>query len=227
MANALIPTSDAGARRKPRGASGRGAAASPPRRHRISRVVFQLHLWIGVLFSAALFVIAVTGIALNHKRGLGIMPDVDHEPGAPFVESLPLATLAEIGVRAGMPAGGPTDLLKAVNRMDVRPKDGYVKVRLRDRKVTEVTVDLTDGRVLFIGSRGDSFIEKLHSGEIFGDRWVLLSDAAAVALVLTLVSGYWLWVSPRLRRTHSLPRQRPGGAASAAPRTPAREGDAS
>lgn len=225
MANALIPPPAAGARRKPRGAPGRGAATS--RRHRISRVVFQLHLWLGVIFTAALFVISVTGIALNHKRGLGIMPDVAHEPGAPFVESLPLSTLAEIGVRAGMPPGGPSDPLKAVNRMDVRPKDGYVKVRLRDRKVTEVTVDLNDGRVLHIGSRGDSFIEKLHSGEIFGDRWVLLSDAAAVALVLTLISGYWLWVAPRLRRNHGLPGDRSGRAGSSTVRISAHQEEAS
>ncbi len=214
MANALIPTPAAGARRKPGGASSRGAATASSRRHRITRIVVQLHLWLGVIFTAALVVISVTGIALNHKRALGIMPEVEHEPGAPFVESLPLATLAEIGVRAGTPPGGPTDILKAVNRMDVRPKDGYVKVRLRDRKVTEVTVDLTDGRVLHIGPRGDSFIEKLHSGEVFGDRWVLLSDAAAVALLITMISGYWLWVAPRIRRNHGLLRDRAGNPAS-------------
>ncbi len=224
MANAVIPTTPAaGARRKPREASGRGAGTPPPRRHRITRAAFQLHLWLGVIFTAALFVIAVTGIMLNHKRGLGIMPDVAHEPGAPFVESLPLATLAEIGVRAGMPDGGPTDLLRAVNRMDVRPADGYVKVRLRDRKVTEVTVDLTDGRVLHVGPRGDSFIEKLHSGEIFGDRWVLLSDAAAVALVLTLISGYWLWIAPRIRRTETPAGGGRGRVASSTARGPARD----
>jgi uncharacterized iron-regulated membrane protein len=54
--------------------------------------------------------------------------------------------------------------------------------------------------VLHIGPRGDAFLEKLHSGEIFGDRGVLLSDAAAVALVITIVTGYWLWLFPKVRR---------------------------
>jgi hypothetical protein len=84
--------------------------------------------------------------------------------------------------------------------MDVRPRDGYVKVRLRDAGSTEVTLDIADGRVLHIGRRGDVFLEKLHSGEIFGGGWVLLSDAAAVALVITLLTGYWLWLAPKLRR---------------------------
>lgn len=202
MANAPLPMPADRARRRPDGASGAtGAAAAGSLRHRITRAAFHVHLWVGVIFTAALLVISITGIVLNHKRGLGVMPEVGHAPSAPFADAIPLATLAEIGVRAGSPEGTPTDLLAAVDRMDVRPSDGFVKVRLSDRAVTEVTVDLTDGRVLHVGSRGDSFIEKLHSGEIFGKRWVLLSDAAAVALVLTLISGYWLWIAPRIRRS--------------------------
>jgi hypothetical protein len=34
-----------------------------------------------------------------------------------------------------------------VDRMDVRPRNGLVKVRFRDRNVTEVTVDLASGAV--------------------------------------------------------------------------------
>lgn len=170
------------------------------RRHRLTRLAFHLHLWLGVLFTVVLFVISITGIALNHKRGLGFMPDVEHAPTGSFDEALPLAELAAIGLRAGaMGADGQPAPLAHVDRMDVRPRDGYVKVRLRDAVVTEVTVDLTDGRVLHVGPRADSFLEKVHSGEVFGDRWVLLSDAGAVALVVVLATGYWLWVAPRLR----------------------------
>ena len=43
------------------------------------------------------------------------------------------------------------------------------------------------------------FLEKLHSGEIFGSRGVLLSDAGAIILVLTLITGIWLWLAPKLR----------------------------
>jgi len=167
--------------------------------------MFHAHLWLGVIFTVALLVIAVTGILLNHKRGLGLMPDVEHESSRPFTEALPLARLAAIALEE---VGGAADgdaashAAREVDRMDVRPRDGLVKVRLRDASSTEVTVDLATGQVLHVGARGDVFLEKLHSGEIFGgQRWVLLSDAAAVALVITLVSGYWLWLAPKLRRT--------------------------
>lgn len=158
-----------------------------------------MHLWLGVVFSGALFVIAVTGIALNHKRGLGLMPDVSHSPTGEFAAALPLAELAAIGLRAGSAGeNGEPAPLSHVDRMDVRPKNGYVKVRLKDAAVTEVTVDLVTGKVLHVGPRGDSFIEKVHSGEVFGDSWVLLSDAAAVVLAVTVITGFWLWMAPRI-----------------------------
>jgi hypothetical protein len=183
----------------------RGAARAPARGRGWtgSRVAFYAHLWLGVLFTVVLTVIAITGILLNHKRTLGLMPDVANEPAAPFASALPLARLAEVAVAALPPdtPDRPAELTPAhVDRMDVRPRDGYVKVRMRDRASTEVTVDLASGRVLHIGRRGDVFLERLHSGETFGDGWVLLSDAGAVALLVTLVSGYWLWLAPKLRR---------------------------
>ena len=168
-------------------------------RQRLSRGAFYAHLWLGVLFTVVLTVISVTGIALNHKRGLGLMPDVPAEPTAPFARALPLDSLAAVALAAaGADAADPERA--AIDRMDVRPRDGYVKVRLRDEGSTEVTVDLASGRVLHVGPRGDVFFEKLHSGEVLGGGWVLLSDAAAVALVALLVTGYWLWLAPKRSR---------------------------
>lgn len=180
-------------------------ATPAPRTFSASRAVFYSHLWFGVLFTVVLTVIAITGILLNHKRGLGLMPDVPHKPDAPFSASLPIDSLAAIALNsaAALPGvideAGGADPLKAIDRMDVRPRNGFVKVRLRDRSSTEFTVDLATGKVLHVGKRGDVFLEKLHSGETLGDGWILLSDAGAIALLITLVSGYWLWLAPKWR----------------------------
>ena len=195
----------------PRSAETRANDPSPPRRGRsLTRAAFYAHLWLGVVFTIALVAISITGILLNHKRGLGLMPDVPHEPDRAFSESLPLAQLAQVAVDTVTLAGGANgealDPVRAIDRMDVRPRDGFVKVRMRDAASTEVTVDLASGRVLHVGPRGDVFLEKLHSGEIFGGlRWVLLSDAAAIALVVTLVTGYWLWLLPKLAHRRNPP----------------------
>ena len=182
-----------------------GSRTAAPRTLSASRVAFYSHLWFGVLFTLVLTVIAVTGILLNHKRGLGLMPDVPHEPTAPFSTSLPIDSLAVLALiaAAAIPGlveeTGGTDPLTAIDRMDVRPRNGFVKVRLRDRASTEFTMDLANGNVLHTGKRGDVFLEKLHSGETLGDGWILLSDAGAIALLITLVSGYWLWLAPKWR----------------------------
>ena len=182
------------------------AGARPPRRkRRFTRAAYYIHLWLGVLVTVGLIAISITGILLNHKRGLGLMPEVEHAPSAPFAESIPVERMAYAAlVAAPQSARGtwkPGDSvdISLIDRMDLRPRNGYVKVRLRDKASMEMTVDIASGRVLHTGRRGDVFLEKLHSGEAFGGvSYVILSDIAAVALVLTLITGYWLWLAPKL-----------------------------
>lgn len=176
-------------------------------RRTLTKWAFHVHLWLGVVVTVALVAIAITGVLLNHKRGLGLMPEVSHEPTAPFATAIPLEQLARAALeaapaeaRGGWQPGDPVDIA-LIDRMDVRPRNGFVKVRLRDKASTEATVDLASGQVVHVGRRGDVFLEKLHSGEIFGGQpFVILSDIAAIALVLTLITGYWLWLVPRMSR---------------------------
>ena len=196
-----------GDRRTPASADRRKATAGGFRRG-MNRTAFYLHLWLGVLVTVALVAISVTGILLNHKRGLGLMPEVPHEPTAPFATAISLERMAYAALEAapqearGEWRSGDSVNIALIDRMDVRPRDGLVKVRLRDKASTEMTVDIASGRVLHIGRRGDVFLEKLHSGEAFGGlSFVILSDIAAVALMLTLISGYWLWLAPKLGRS--------------------------
>ena len=58
---------------------------------------------------------------------------------------------------------------------------------------------MSTGRVLHMGDRNDVFLEKHHSGEIFGGRWVLLSDLAAVAALILVGTGLVLWLSPKAK----------------------------
>ncbi len=173
---------------------------NPPTRRRklrrVARASFHLHLWLGVLSTGVLILVAITGILLNHKRPLGLMPDVPNQPGGRFEDALSLAQLAQ---RADV-AVGPGIASEGVDRMDVRPADGLIKVRYHDRAVTEATVDINTGAVLHVGARNDVFLEKLHSGEIFGSNWILLTDVAAVLLVIVLITGYWLWLYPKTSR---------------------------
>jgi uncharacterized iron-regulated membrane protein len=156
--------------------------------------MFNGHLWLGVALTGVLLIVAVSGILLNHKVGLGLMPDVRQDASGDLASARPIAELVRLA-----DAAAPAAAAAGVDRLDVRPGRGIMKVRYRDRVVTEVTVDIHSGQVLDVGERNDVFLEKLHSGEIFGSNWILLSDAAAVAIVLMVISGYWLWLFPRSR----------------------------
>lgn len=155
--------------------------------------MFHGHLWLGVVAAALVAIVSATGILLNHKRSLGLMPDPPRvEPG--LDDALALAELVEAAEGAAGVAAGA-----GVDRMDVRPDAGIAKVRFGDEDVTEVTVALRTGEVVAVGKRRDVFLERLHSGEIFGDAWILLSDGLAVALILLLGTGVWIWLYPRSR----------------------------
>lgn len=165
------------------------------RARRLARWMFYTHLWLGVASTGILVVVSVTGVLLNHKRALGLMPEAATEFPQALADALPLQRLVD----AAETAAGPEISAAGVDRLDVRPDKGLIKVRFSDAPVTEVTLDLATGEILSVGQRNDVFLEKLHSGEIFGDLWVLLSDTGAIFLLLALVSGYWLWLYPRAR----------------------------
>ena len=180
-----------------------GASEEPRRRRQVlgpvtrlvARTAFYTHLWIGVLATVLIMTISVTGILLNHKVRLGYQASVDNPSPGSLASSL---TLSELAVRAR--STDPALAEVAVGRMDVRPDDGIVKVRFDDAATTEVILRLDDGRVLSQAPRGDVFLERLHSGELFGDGWVLLSDVTAIGLMVLMVSGLWLWLFPRWRQ---------------------------
>lgn len=166
-----------------------------PGTRRLARWMFYGHLWLGIITTGIVLILSISGILLNHKRPLGLMPDVDHIPTGEFDRALPMHELVRRADLAAPEAAG-----SGVDRLDVRPRSGIIKVRYRDDVVTEVTLDINDGRVLHVGLRNDVFLEKLHSGEIFGAGWVLLSDFGAVGLIILIGTGYWLWLFPRIRQ---------------------------
>ncbi|MDP5054838.1 MAG: PepSY domain-containing protein [Congregibacter sp.] len=174
----------AAARRKP----ARGFRA-------VTRWMFYSHLWLGVTLSFLIVMISVTGIMLNHKRVFGFMPETALKRPEAFATALPLPELARLA-SAAVP---PEVATAGIDRMDVRPGKGLIKVRFNDPGISEVTLALDDGTVLLTGLRNDSFLEQLHSGDIFARHGYLLSDLAGGALILLMISGFWVWLYPHAK----------------------------
>ena len=94
-----------------------------------------------------------------------------------------------------------------IDRLDVRPGKGIVKVQARNH--WEIQLDLESGEILSSTYRRSDVIESLHDGSFFADfakLWVFLPNG--LVLLGLLLTGIWLWYLPfstrrrKQRRSH-------------------------
>ncbi len=147
---------------------------------------------IGALISAApLLVVIVTGVILLLKKDWSwVQPPTARGTGAiPTLSFDAILESASSAVEAGIRDWGDVD------RLDVRPGKGVVKVRAKNR--WEVQLDVGTGQVLQTAYRRSDLIESIHDGSFFHDvvkLWVFLP--AAVILFVLWVTGLYLFFLP-------------------------------
>jgi uncharacterized iron-regulated membrane protein len=82
-----------------------------------------------------------------------------------------------------------------IDRLDVRPGKGMLKVRCKNR--WEVQLDTKTGDILQVAYRRSDLIESLHNGSFFHDRvklWVFFPSALVLGILW--VTGLYLFVLP-------------------------------
>lgn len=180
------------------------------RRMRLNRTNRLVHRWATPVVALPVLVMVVTGVLLQWKKeSAWIQPatqrGVGTEPVISFDDVLASAMRVE---EAGI--GSWED----VDRLDVRPDKGVVKVRSTTR--WEVQVDAETGEVLQSAYRRSDLIEQLHDGSFFHDGvklWVFFP--AAVALGVMWLTGLWLFALPHVSRAKRRARARAALRASA------------
>ena len=98
-------------------------------------------------------------------------------------------TVPEAGIKAW----------KDIDRLDVRPGKGVVKVRAKNR--WELQIDTTNGVVLQVAVRRSDLIESIHDGSFFHESfklWVFLP--AAIVLAGMWGTGIYLFLFPYISR---------------------------
>lgn len=152
----------------------------------------RVHYWASFAVAVPLFVMIGSGLLLQSKkhwtwvqpaehRGTGSIPAIDLEGVLASVKQVP-----------GVDVRGWDD----VNRLDVRPGRGMVKVWLNNG--WEVQVDLGTGRVLQKAYRRSDLIESVHDGSWFVGEWTKLGLFLPAGLVMLLLwfGGMWMWWVP-------------------------------
>jgi len=150
-----------------------------------------LHRWGAILIALPVALVIGTGLILQVKkesdwvqpatqRGSGDEPTISFARLLEVARTVPEARIEE---------------WSDIDRLDVRPTKGVVKVRATSR--WEVQIDTATGEILQVAYRRSDLIESLHEGSFFADwakLWVFLPSG--VVLFALWLTGIYLWVLP-------------------------------
>ena len=162
---------------------------------KLSKLSRVLHRWGSIIALVPMTIIIVSGIALQlKKQSAYIQPPtqrgVGTEPAIVFERILEVVrTVPEAGVESW----------QDVDRLDVRPGNGVVKVRCETGY--EVQIDAATGEILQVAVRRSDLIESIHDGTYFNDHlklWVFLP--AGIVLAVLVITGLLLFLLPYLVR---------------------------
>jgi uncharacterized iron-regulated membrane protein len=155
----------------------------------------KLHRWGAILVALPVLVVIGSGIMLQLKKESDwIQPSSQRGSGGP--PTLPFEAI--LAAAASVPEAGVA-AWDDVDRLDVRPSKGMVKVRAKSG--WEVQVDTTTGEVLQAAVRRSDVIEAIHDGSFFHEKaklWVFLP--AALILAGLWGTGIYLFFLPVLKR---------------------------
>lgn len=154
-----------------------------------------VHRWATVVVTLPLLVILLSGILLQWKKQAAwIQPATQQgtstSPTLGFPEILEIAREVEVAA---------INSWEDIDRLDVRPDAGIIKVHAVNR--WEIQLDAATGDVLQVALRRSDLIESLHDGSFFhrhAKLWVFFPSA--IALVLMLGTGVYMFVLPSLSR---------------------------
>lgn len=153
----------------------------------------KLHRWGSILTALPLLVIIVTGIILQLKKDWSWVQPATAKSGDPALE----ISFDEILEAAATVESAQISSWDDVDRLDVRPDKGVVKVRANNR--WEVQIDTKSSEVLQVEFRRSDWLESLHDGSWFGDPvklWVFFPTA--IILLGLWITGIYLWLLPHL-----------------------------
>lgn len=155
----------------------------------------RLHRWASVATAIPLLVVVCTGLLLQLKKEIAWVqpPTLRGAGGDPSIRFDQVLSAA-----ASVP-GVEVDSWQDIGRLDLRIKDGVVKVHAKSG--WEIQVCSTTGSVLGYAMRRSDLIEALHDGSWFGSFAKLGIFLPSAVLVLVLwATGIWLWLMPYMAR---------------------------
>lgn len=166
-----------------------------PKRRNLTTLNRKIHHWGSIIIAVPLAIVLLTGVLLLVKKEFDWIqpPTIKGEQkgiGIGFDQILAAArTVPQAEI----------DTWSDVDRLDVRPGKGMLKVRAENR--WEIQLDANTGAVLQVAYRRSDLIESIHDGSFFSEHaklWLFLPSALAV--IGLWITGTVLFFHPYLAR---------------------------
>jgi len=173
-----------------------------PKRRSLTTLNRKIHHWASIAVAVPLAIVLVTGVLLLLKKELSWIqpPTVKGEEKGIVLELDQILAVARTVPEAQIQTWADVD------RLDVRPGKGMLKVRAENS--WEIQIDANTGAVLQVAYRRSDFIESIHDGSFFGDYaklWVFLPSA--IVLIGLWITGMVLFLHPYLARSNKRKRR--------------------
>lgn len=160
-----------------------------------NRINRSTHRWASIAIAIPFLVILVTGILLLLKKEVEYIQPAStkgqfNQPSISFSQILTIAKTVKVA---------EIDSWQAIDRLDVRPNKGIIKIRAKSH--WEIQIDATTGEVLKTAFRRSDIIEQLHDASYWQDKanlWFTLP--IAVIMIIISITGIILFFLPYYRR---------------------------
>ncbi len=159
---------------------------------RLNRIV---HRWGSILIALPTLCVLSTGVLLQLKKQSSWIQPVTKR-GSEVAPVLSFTKILEIG--QSVPEA-QIESWDDIDRLDVRPGKGVVKIRAKNR--WEVQVDTSTGKILQVAFRRSDLIESIHDGSFFSDTAKLgIFLPSALILLILCGTGIYLFFLPHLAK---------------------------
>ncbi len=145
-----------------------------------------------------MLITSITGVMLGWKKNVEVL-----QPATQKGTSLLLAdwvSFDNVALAASAAVDSVTGEKIEIDRMDVRPDKGIIKVTFKEG-YWEAQVDGASGTVLSVAQRHADWIEHIHDGSIFSELFkIIYTNYIGLGLLFLSITGFWLWYGPRAIR---------------------------
>lgn len=153
----------------------------------------KIHRWGAILVALPFFIVLITGLILQVKKEFSWIQPPSQKGSASY--QTPDIGFQKILDISSSDQQADISSWEDIDRLDVRPDDGIVKVRSAEG--WELQIDLGTGEILSSMKRRADLIESIHDGSWFHDQaklWIFLPSAIVVTILW--ITGIYLFFLP-------------------------------